>query len=115
MEEKKRVEPVILTYEGREYTLEYSLKSVKRMEANGFVSPSSGSVKPASYVTELFYGAFFKNHRFVTPDEAEKIWNAMTHRTELVTRLTRLYSQTINDLMGANEEEEEGPENPTWR
>lgn len=115
MEEKKRVEPVRLTYEGQEYTLEYSLKSVKRMEANGFVSPSSGSMKPASYVTELFYGAFFKNHWDVTPAMAEKIWNAMTHRTELVTRLTRLYSQTINDLLGVNATEEEEPENPTWR
>ena len=51
----------------------------------------------------------------MTPALAEKIWNTMTHRSELVTRLTRLYTQTINDLMGANETEEEEPENPTWR
>ena len=115
MEEKKRVEPVRLTYEGQEYTLEFNLRAIKRMETNGFSTPRSDALKPATYVTELFHGAFFMHHKTVTPEFAEKIWNAMTHRSELVTRLTRLYSQAINDLMGENEAEDDEGENPTWR
>ena len=55
---------IIFTYEDKEYTLEYTRRTVKQMEDEGFVAREIDS-KPMTLLPALFAGAFKAHHRFV--------------------------------------------------
>lgn len=67
------VKPIrITTEDGKEYTLEFSRKTVSIAEDAGF-SLKDISAKPMSSVTTLFHCAFLKNHPYMTSRETERI------------------------------------------
>lgn len=96
--------------EGKEYTLEYNRRSVERMEKSGFKMDAD---YPATMIKQLFQGAFLVNHKGMTPDRIQEIWDAQTSKTELLTELTRLYMKPVNDLM--DDPEGKTDETPTWK
>ena len=58
---------LIFTYEGKEYTLEFTRRTVTEMERKGF-SASAITEKPMTTLPALFAGAFLAHHRFVKED-----------------------------------------------
>ena len=84
-------------YEGREYTLEFTRKTVRTMEENGFIG-SDVSDKPMM-ILELFSGAFLAHHRFEKQDTIEKIYAAMPNKDSLITKLIEMYNEPIEVLM----------------
>ena len=59
-------------YEGQHYVLEFSRRTVRQMENNGFTL-NDLSDKPMNTLNELFAGAFKKNHRNVKPEQIDKM------------------------------------------
>lgn len=55
------------TFEDKEYTLEYTRRTVAEMEKKGFIA-SEITEKPMSTLPALFAGAFLAHHRFVKQD-----------------------------------------------
>ena len=53
---------IALTYENKEYVLEYSRQSVRTMEAQGFVL-NELETKPVTMIPMLYQGAFIKHHK----------------------------------------------------
>ena len=100
---------IVLTYEGKEYTLEFNRRIVKRMEESGFKVDKD---TPYTMVTELFKGAFQMHHRKLPADTIEDIWDAQTQKEKLLSALVGMYMQPIADLM---EDAEGDEENPTWK
>lgn len=97
-------------YEGREYTLEYTRKTVEMMERQGFAADEVFT-KPMSTLPALFAGAFLANHRFTKPEVIDAIYAKMPNRGELISKLVDMYNEPIVTLM-AEPEESEG--NLTW-
>ena len=93
------------TYEGNEYCLEFTRRSVETMEKQGFVA-SDIQDKPMTVLPALFRGAFLANHRFVKPEVIDKIYSKMTNRSELIGKLAEMYNEPIMALVDEPEESE---------
>ena len=84
---------IVFTYEDKEYTLEFTRRTVKQMEDEGFVAQDIDR-KPMTLLPALFAGAFKAHHRFVKQDVIDKIYAGMPHKDELIGKLAE-----INDIM----------------
>lgn len=67
---------ITFEYEGKNYTLEYTADSLKKMERGGFDFSKMGE-RLLSGTEDLFYGAFLANHPDTTQETATAIYNAM--------------------------------------
>ena len=86
------------TYQGKEYVLEYTRRSVEQMEKNGFVA-SDIKEKPVTTLPALFAGAFLANHRFVKEDVIDEIYSKLTNKQELIGKLAEMYNEPIMALI----------------
>ena len=98
------------TYEGKEYVLEFTRRSVEQMERNGFVA-SDVRDKPMTTLPALFAGAFLANHRFVRQDVIDRIYAKLTNKQELIGKLAEMYNEPIIALI---DEPEEDAGNVEW-
>ena len=101
---------LIFTYEDKEYTLEYTRRTVAEMEKKGFIA-SDITDKPMTTLPALFAGAFLAHHRFVKEDVINTIYNKLTKKEELINALAEMYNEPIMALV---EEPEEDMGNLTW-
>ena len=97
-------------YNGTEYTLEFTRRTVEQMEREGFVAEDI-KAKPMTMLPTLFAGAFKANHRFVKPDVINAIYDKMTNKAELISALAEMYSEPMMALL---EDPAESSENLTW-
>lgn len=98
------------TYEGIEYTLEFTRKSVETMERQGFVAREIAT-RPMSTLPTLFAGAFLAHHRSVKKEVVNSIFAKLTNKDELVEKLAEMYNEPLETLMG---EPEDSEGNLTW-
>lgn len=70
----ERTKPMVITdpEEGREYTLEYSRRTVAKAEQAGFDINQLES-KSMTMIPLLFWGAFLMHHPYMTKEQADKI------------------------------------------
>ena len=85
------------SYGDKDYCLEYTKASVKRMEDRGF-SPTRILEAPVTYLPELFAGAFYANHPYINRKIVEDIFEQMKGRKELVSTLLQMYNEPVNAL-----------------
>ena len=93
------------TYKDKEYTLEYTRRSVERMERNGFNATEMRD-KPMTTLPALFAGAFIANHPWVKQELINEIYSKMTNRQELIGKLSEMYNEPIEALLDDPEEKE---------
>lgn len=96
---------ICVEFQGKEYCLEYTRKSVETMERSGFVA-SNINDKPMTTLPALFAGAFLANHRYVKQEVIDAIYGKMTNRGELIGKLAEMYNDTLNALVDEPEENE---------
>lgn len=101
---------IIFTYEGKEYTLEYTRRTIKQMEDEGFVARNIDD-KPMTLLPALFAGAFKAHHRFVKLDVIDEIYAHMPDKEKLIEKLAEMYNEPIVSLM---EEPEDSAKNVDW-
>ncbi len=101
---------IFFEIEGKEYTLEFTRKSIETMERQGFII---GDVvdKPMLTLPALFAGAFLAHHRFLKKEKVDEIYSKMTNREDLLQKLAEMYNEPIEALM---EEPEEDEGNVKW-
>lgn len=110
MAKSERLKPMIITDpdEGREYTLEFSRKSVAKTEQAGLDINKLESAS-MTMIPILFWGAFLMHHPHITREQTDKILfeglGGMSE--EEMTYLGKLYAEPFQTLI-ANE----GKENP---
>ena len=98
------------TFEGKDYTLEFTRRTVAEMERKGFVA-SDITEKPMTTLPALFAGAFLANHRFVKQEVIENIFSKLTKKEDLIGKLAEMYNEPIMALV---EEPEEDKGNVNW-
>lgn len=92
-------------FEGKEYTLEFTRKSIETMERQGFIA-SEITEKPVSTLPALFAGAFLAHHKYVKRDVIDRIFDKLTNKQELIGKLAEMYNEPIEALMDEPEEDE---------
>ena len=100
-----------LTYDKKEYVLEYNRQSVKTMENQGFVLEEL-TKKPANMIPLLFAGAFIKNHSGkggVSRKVIDEIFDELDDKPALMEALMEMYAETLGTLTDSN-----GEGNVTW-
>ena len=100
-----------LTYNKKEYVLEYNRQSVKTMESQGFVLEEL-TTKPMTMIPLLFAGAFIKNHSGkdgVKRKVVDEIFEEIGDKTALMEALMEMYADTLSTLT-----EGSGEGNATW-
>lgn len=102
---------IVFTYEDKEYTLEFTRRTVKQMEDEGFVAQDIDR-KPMTLLPALFAGAFKAHHRFVKQDVIDKIYAGMPNKDELIGKLAEMYNDPIVTLM--EEPDEKAVKNVNW-
>ena len=102
---------IVFTYEDKEYTLEFTRRTVKQMEDEGFVAQDIDR-KPMTLLPALFAGAFKAHHRFVKQDVIDKIYAGMQNKDELIGKLAEMYNDPIVTLM--EEPDEKAVKNVSW-
>ena len=100
---------LIFTYEGKEYTLEFTRRTVAEMEKKGFIA-SDITDKPMTTLPALFAGAFLAHHRFVKGDVIDNIYSKLK-KEDLIGKLAEMYNEPILTLV---EEPEEAEGNLDW-
>lgn len=99
------------TFDGIDYTLTYTRKTIMEMENKGFIA-SELQEKPMTVLPELFAGAFLAHHRHTRRDIIDKIYSKMTNKSELIRTLSDMYNEPILTLIEDPDENAEG--NVTW-
>lgn len=99
------------SYEGKDYTLEFTRRTVKQMEGEGFVAAQIDE-KPITLLPALFSGAFKAHHKFVKQEVIDRIYNSMPNKEELIGKLAEMYSEPILTLM--EEPDEDSEKNVEW-
>ena len=97
-------------YEGKEYELEYTLRTAASANADGFVLDELGD-KPALMIPKLVYWAFNRHHKNVTRKMADDIYAGITQKNAFITALAEMYAEACNALV---DEDEEDTGNANW-
>ena len=105
---------LIFTFDDKEYTLEFTRRTVTEMEKKGFIA-SEITDKPMSTLPALFAGAFLAHHRYVKQDVIDNIYSKLTKKDDLIGKLAEMYNEPIMALV-AEPEEDKGNVNwtATW-
>ena len=98
------------TYDGKDYTLEFTRRTVAEMEKKGFIA-SDITDKPMTTLPALFAGAFLAHHRFVKVDIINDIYSKLTKKEDLIGKLAEMYNEPILALV---EEPEKAEGNLDW-
>lgn len=86
------------SFEGKDYTLEFTRKTVAEMERKGFKA-ADVTEKPMTSLPELFAGAFLAHHRFVKKETVDAIYAALTNKEDLIGKLAEMYNEPIEALL----------------
>ena len=106
LEEKK----IIFEHQDKMYTLEFTRKTVKTMENQGFIAEDVIK-KPANAVIDLFAGAFLANHRFLKREVITEMFDKFSDKQALLGKLLEMYNAAVETLF---DEPEESAGNITW-
>lgn len=100
---------ITFSYGDRDYTLEFTRKSVKTMERQGF-NIQDVNVKPLLTTEALFRGAFLAHHNGIRPDVVEDIFMALDKKG-LLEMLVDMYNEPLKVL---EPEEDDGAKKIAW-
>lgn len=101
---------ITIPYNGDTYTLEFTRKTAQLLGDRGFNIDEIKS-RPLTMIPMLFSGAFSAHHKHLSNDTIVAIYDSLGKRSELVTKLIEMYSDSWNTLFD-NPDEDEG--NPGW-
>ena len=94
---------ISFSYDGKDYCLEYTRQTVKKMEDRGFVAARILEA-PMTVLPELFAGSFMANHKYTDRKIIDAIYDKMTDKKQLVETLTQMYNEPIEALMADGDE-----------
>ncbi len=103
----ERVKPIVITdpEAGREYTLEYSRKTVAKAEQAG-LDVNRLESQSMTMIPLLFWGAFLMHHPYMTKEQTDKILfeglNGLSEKE--MAHLGKLYAAPFQTLVASEED-----------
>lgn len=92
-------------YEGKEYNLEYTLRTAGQANEDGLVLDQIGD-KPALMIPKLVYWSFVRHHKGITRKQTESIYAWIKDKNGFITALAEMYSDAVNALVDDGDEDE---------
>lgn len=86
------------SYDGKEYTLEYTRRSIQEMEREGF-NPENLDSAPMTTFPLLFAGAFKAHHRLAKKETIDAIYASLPDKEKLINALAEMYNEPLEALM----------------
>lgn len=99
-----------LNYEGAEYVLEFTRKTVEQMEDAGFRIRELRD-KPVTVLPTLFKGAFLAHCSYLKDDIINKIYATVPNKKDFMEKLIEMYSDPVEELF---DEPQPSEKNATW-
>lgn len=93
MAERKQI---TFTCDGVDYTLEYTVKSIRKMEQEGFDFTKMENM-PINVPYELFRGAFIARHNYVPKEERDRLYELLVNENEEGQNLLECLSEMLKD------------------
>lgn len=93
-----------IEHDGKTYTLSYTKRTIKEMEASGFIAEEVDRM-PATMIPRLFNGAFLRHHRFVKDPVKEEIYARLADKPGLIEVLVSMYNEALAELVDEPEDE----------
>ena len=96
---------ITVTYQDKDYLLEYSRATAKQIEDNGFVLDQLTD-KPATMIPLLVYGAFAMHNRGIKRTLVDEIYKNLVNKVGkdgeegFINILAEMYSETVSTLVG---------------
>ena len=109
---------ITVTYQDKDYLLEYSRATAKQVEDNGFVLDHLTD-KPATMIPLLVYGAFAKHNRGIKRALVDEIYENLIGKVGkdgeegFINILAEMYAETISSLTDENSVDEGNA--ATWK
>ena len=88
---------IVIKYDDKDYTLEFTRDSVRNMETGGFDITKVDS-KPMTMIPLFVFGAFKANHPNMKRDKADEIYASIGSKTEFIKKLSEMYQETVESL-----------------
>jgi len=89
---------ITLTFDGKEYTLEFTRSTIAEMERRGF---RAGDIedKPMLTLPALFSGAFLAHHRGIKANVVDAIFNKIPDKQQFIQALGEMYNEPLEALI----------------
>lgn len=84
-------------YNGKEYSLGYTIENVKRLDRSGFLAQIASGERPITMTEDLFVSAFEANHSSVSNNIRRKIFEEFTETSDDGTLLECLL-EMVNEV-----------------
>ena len=97
--------------DGKEYTLEYTLRTAAIAEKNG-LNVQEIDTKPSVQIPLLVNGAFQRWHKGMTRKQTDELFANITKKNDFIAALVEMYVEAVNALVDSEDESDEG--NPNW-
>lgn len=98
---------ITISYQKREYDLEFSRTTASQIEDQGFVLDQI-TEKPLKMIPLLFYGAFLKHNRGISRKLVDDIFDNLVNKTGddgesgIIGVLAEMYAETVQTLTDTN-------------
>ena len=103
----ERVEPMVITIDEKDYTLEFNRETVAMAENSGFTRDGA-SDKMMTLLPDLFFFAFKMHHPTIKREKTDEILFKKLKglRSEEIERLIELFDEPYKSLINIEEEDE---------
>lgn len=102
---------IVFENNGKEYTLEYTLRTAAVAERNG-LNIQEIDTKPSVQIPLLVNGAFQRHHKGMTRKQTDEIYADIKKKNDFINALIDMYLDAVNALVDDDSEEDEG--NANW-
>ena len=99
-----------IKYEGAEYVLEFTRKTVSQMEDMGFKIRDLRD-KPVTVLPTLFKGAFLAHCSYLKDDVLDSIYETIGNKKDFMEKLIEMYQDPIDTLF---DEPQPSEKNADW-
>ena len=101
-----------ITFNGTDYVLQFSRKTVKEMESRGYHNTGDALLNaPVSSFEALFSGAFLMHQPRMKEEDKRAIWKGLSNKDDLVEALVKLYQEPLESFM---DDPDENVKKATW-
>lgn len=102
-----------VSYEGKEYNLGFTKRTITQMESQGFDISLIDS-RMVTMIPMFYRGAFDAYHPTASKTTRDEVWKAQRNKQGLLMALAECYNSVVMSLMSEPEVTEGDEGNETW-
>ena len=104
---------IVFEHDGKQYTLEYTLRTAGIAERGGLNIFELDS-KPGTMIPLLVNGAFQRHHKGMTRKQTDEIYKEIKKKNDFLNALSDMYLEAVNALVDSDEADDADEGNANW-